>query len=79
MNQNMNLDDILTLTDAAAWLGLNRRVLLKKCKGRKATIPAFRLGVREYRFHPRTIIAKLAADSGVSFEIVAASMGRKET
>ena len=75
MQNSPNLDAMLSLTEAAEWLGLHRRSLLKKVKGRKPIIPAFRLSRQEYRFHPRTIIAKLAADAGVDPEVIAASLG----
>lgn len=68
------LDSILTLEEAAEWLGQNPRVLLTKTKGRRPRIPAFWDNQRFVRFHPRTIIAKLAADAGVSPEVLAASL-----
>ena len=59
------------------WLGITREVLInKKIKGRNPIIPPFRLGNREYKFHPRTIIAKLAKDAGVPFEVIATSLNK---
>lgn len=69
------LDEMLTLEQAAQWLGMNPRVLAQKSRGRKPIIPAFRLGHRLVRFHRRTVIAKLAADAGVSPEVIQKGMG----
>ena len=38
-------------------------------------IPAFRVGERQMRFHPQTVIAKLAADAGVNRAVIEASLG----
>jgi hypothetical protein len=65
------LDEMLSLTEAAEWLGLHRRILLKKIKGRRPIIPAFKLSRREYRFNPRAIIVRLAIDAGVPREEIA--------
>jgi hypothetical protein len=76
----VNLDDLLTLDEAAAWLRLNRRDLSEKSRGRRAVIPAIRVNRKVIRFHPRTILAKFAADAGVPLEVIAASYtNRKET
>ena len=73
----MDLDKFLDSKEAAAWLGITREVLVnKKIKGRNPIIQPFRLGNREYKFHPRTIIAKLAKDSGVPYEVIAASLNK---
>ena len=69
------LDDMLLLPEAAQWLRLNPRDLAAKTKGRNPTVPAFRLNQRVLRFHPRTIIAKMASDAGVPMETIAASFG----
>lgn len=68
------LDSFLTLAEAAQWLGQHPRVLVAKTKGRRPVIPAFWENRRVVRFHPRTILAKLAADAGVAPEVVAASL-----
>ena len=73
-NRTIELDDMLETPAAAKWLGLSVRELLTKSKGRKAKIPAMWLNRRVVRYHPRTIIAKLAVDAGVSPEVIAASL-----
>lgn len=70
-----HLDDFLSVEDAAAWLGISVKTLLKKSKGRAPVIPAFRVGHKTLRYHPRTIIAKLAKDSGVDHDVISASFG----
>ena len=70
----INLDAMLETPEAAQWLAMSERELLSKCKGRHAAIPGFWLNRRVVRFHPRTILAKLAADAGVKPEVIAASM-----
>jgi hypothetical protein len=52
-----------------------RKELRSKTQGRRPQIPAFRLNRQMVRFHPRTIISKLADDAGVKFEVIAASFG----
>ena len=71
----MNLDDMLTTPQAALWLNMTERELLAKTKGRKPAIPGFWINRRVVRFHPRTIIAKMARDAGVDPETVALSFG----
>ncbi|HEY3857359.1 MAG TPA: helix-turn-helix domain-containing protein [Verrucomicrobiae bacterium] len=68
------IDQMLSLEAAAEWLGIHKRTLLKKCKGRHPVIPGFQISRQEYRFHPRTIIAHMAVEAGVPRETVAASM-----
>lgn len=70
-----NLDDMLTQEEAAAWLKMPLRALALKSRGRKPMIPAFRVGDRSPRYHPRTILAKLAKDAGVPMDLLAASHG----
>jgi hypothetical protein len=72
------LDALLSLDDAATWLGISAQRLRAKTIGRRPPVPAFRLNRRVMVFHPRTILAKMAADAGVSAEVIAASMGRQE-
>jgi hypothetical protein len=55
-------------------MGIPRRTVLEKSKGRRPAIPVFRLG-KIFKYHPRTIIAKLAQDAGVNPELIAASFG----
>lgn len=70
-----HLDDLLTPGEAARWLGLSEQRLMLKTRGRNAPIPAFRVNQKVVRFHPRTILAKLARDAGVPFDVIAASYG----
>ena len=74
----IHLDDMLKAPEAAKWLQMSTRELLAKAQGRRAAIPGFWLNDRVVRFHPRTIIARLAADSGVDPEVIAASLNLKE-
>jgi hypothetical protein len=67
----IQLDDMLDPDSAAKWLKLSKRDFLEKARIGK--IPTFSIGAKTLRFHPRTIIAKLASDAGVSFQIIAAS------
>lgn len=70
------LDSLLTLQEAANWLGLHPRILASKIKGRRPHVPVWNPNQQIIRFHPRTILAKFAADAGVPLEVVAASFGR---
>lgn len=74
----IDLDAMLTAEQAAPWLGLSKRELLAKSRGKRSAIPALRLSRKVLRFVPRVIIAKLAADAGVSIEVIKASLGAKE-
>jgi len=75
MTKAPELDAMLNSEQCAKWLGLSEQRFLKKTRGRKAKIPAFPLNGRVIRFHPRTIIAKLATDAGVPMPVIAASFG----
>ena len=70
-----HLDDLLNLDECAAWLRLNRRDLSEKSRGRKPAIPAMRINQKVIRYHPRTILAKFAADAGWPAEQIAAVYG----
>ena len=74
-NPAPDLDDLLTTDEAAQWLKMSKRELLEKIKGRNPRIVCFGLNQRVLRFHPRTIISKMAADAGVKPETIAASFG----
>ncbi len=65
---------MLPTVEAAKWLNLKPRRLLADSKGKKAKIPGFWINERVVRYHPRTIIAKLAFDAGVPKEAIAASL-----
>lgn len=71
------IDRMLTAEEAAQWLGMTKRSLLAKSKGRWSSIPAVWLNARTVRFHPRTIIAKRAQDSGARPEFVSAMFGER--
>jgi len=73
----IDLDDMLETAEAAKWLRMRPRDLLAKTKGRKPEIPAFRINSKVVRFHPRTIVCKLAADAGLSPELISASLNLK--
>ena len=76
---HMNLDKFLNSREAAEWLGITQPVLVnKKIKGRNPEIPAFCIGNKSYRYHPRTIITKLAKDAGVPFDVIVASLGESK-
>ena len=70
-----DLDKLLTLVECAQWLGMGKREVALRSRGKRATIPAVWINDRVVRFHPRTILAKFAAQSGVSLNVIAASFG----
>jgi hypothetical protein len=70
MSTEINLDEMLTPARAAKWLGISQRNLGEK--NRKGVIPAIRLGHKTIRYHPRTVITKLALDAGTSPKVIAA-------
>jgi hypothetical protein len=67
-----DLDELMSRSECAAWLRVSERGLADKSSGLRPTIPAVRLGFRSIRYHPRTILAVLAARAGVAPEIIAA-------
>ncbi|HVU07823.1 MAG TPA: hypothetical protein VHG89_04690 [Verrucomicrobiae bacterium] len=77
-HRNPHLDEMLETEDAAKWLKIPSRQLLANSKGQNAKIPGFWINQRVVRFHPRTIIAKLAHDAGLPPELVAAMFGLKQ-
>jgi hypothetical protein len=64
------LDRMLTPDECAAWLKIKRRELDEK--RRKKQIPAIQLGHRTIRYHPRTVVASMALERGVSPKVIAA-------
>jgi hypothetical protein len=70
---------MMETSEAAKWLKINPHQLLNDSKGKDAKIPGFWLSERIIRFHPRTIIAKLAHDAGLPPEVIAAMFGLKQT
>ena len=73
------LDEMLSLEEAAEWLGMSKAKLMDKCRGCRPKIPGFRINQRVVRFHPRSIIAKMAQDAGMSPELIASSFGIQKT
>lgn len=73
----IDLDAMLTPDAAAKWLGITKKTLLAKSKGRSAPIPAFRLGRMNIRYSPRMILAKLGENSGMSLPLISASLNEK--
>ncbi|MGN6556302.1 MAG: hypothetical protein ACTHLW_21535 [Verrucomicrobiota bacterium] len=69
---------MLDRDDCAAWLKVKRRYLDDDAMLDTPKIPVFRPSPKVVRYHPRTILAKLAKDAGVSFEVIAASYGVNE-
>lgn len=69
----IQLDDLLTVDEAAKWLHLSPREVLAKSKGRCATIRGYWINRRVVRFHPRVVLAEMAAQAGVKPEVIAAS------
>lgn len=70
-----DLDAMLTPEQCAEWLQITTTDLGRKSSGDKPKIPAFRPTREMVRFHPRTILAKMAKDNGVSLDVIAASYG----
>lgn len=73
------LDDMLTRAEAAKWLQITERTLSERSRGLRPKIVAFDPGGQGARYHPRTIITKLARDAGVPMDQIAASFGIFET
>lgn len=71
------LDRWLTLQEAAEWLQMSPEKLSAHSKGRRARIPGVWINARVVRFHPRTVIAKLADEAGVSPEVISGSLTEK--
>jgi hypothetical protein len=71
------LDTIMDADEAAKWLGMCKAKVLKAASGPRPKIIGFRINERVIRFHPRTVLAKLAADAKVPLEIIAASYGNQ--
>ena len=76
MNTPINLDDMLTPEQCAAWLHLKPRELDEDA--RTGRIPCFKISHKKRRFHPRTIIATLSRRAGVPMELLAVSFGMSE-
>jgi len=75
---HFHLDSMLTLAEAAAWLQIPERTLEEQSRGLRPRIPAFRPTPKKVRFHPRSILAKLASGSGLPVGLIAASYGFNE-
>lgn len=61
--------------EAAKWMGMCKAKLLVAASGARPKIVGFRINERVIKFHPRTVLAKLAADANVPVEVIAASYG----
>jgi hypothetical protein len=72
---NVDLDKLMDLDEFSQFIGLNKTKITPHTKGRNPKIPAIWINERVVRFHPRTVLAKFAADAGVRMEIIAASYG----
>lgn len=57
----MDLDRFLTLEECAEWLKMSPVTLAAKSKGADATIPGVWINARVVRFHPRTVLERLAS------------------
>jgi hypothetical protein len=73
------LDEMLTREQCAAWLGVTARYLAEDAMSSGPKIPAFKPSHKVIRYHPRTVLAKMAFDAGVPLQIIAASHGVVET
>jgi hypothetical protein len=67
-----NLDELLTLGQAASAWGMKPRELSEKSKGKNPAIPGIWINERVVRFHPRAMLAHCAFNSGVKPEVIAA-------
>lgn len=72
------LDRMLTSTEAAEWMGMSERELLAKSKGRNPSIAGFWFNERVVRFHPRSVIAHMAKNAGITPVEVASMFGKPE-
>lgn len=62
MSESVGIDDVLTPPEAAAWLKLPLREL--QAKTRSGNIPAIRrLGKKTLRYHVRTVLKRLGAET----------------
>jgi len=57
------MDDMLSLAEAASWLRMHPKTLLRHARGRNPRVPAIRIGAKEIRFHPRTVLQHLTTPS----------------
>ncbi len=73
MKTEIQLDAMLTKEQAAAWLQIPVGQLMKK--HRAGVVRGFVIGHNTIRFHPRSVIAKLARDAKVSSDNIAAMFG----
>ena len=69
------LDAMLTLEEAAAWLGVSQRWLAEDSRKHIPNVTVFRPSQGFIRYHPRTVLAVLAERAGVPPHIIAASFG----
>jgi len=77
MKSDINLDDFLNRTQAAAMFGLSQADFDRKV--RSGIIAGINMGRKTVLFHPRTMIATLMMKNGVPLELIAASFAREWT
>lgn len=70
--------EFLTAKQMAELLRISKAALLAKSKGKRARIPAIWLNQRLVRYHLPTVISKMAADSGLSYEIIRGALLAEE-
>ena len=68
----IQLDDLLSVEQAAEWLQLSVREVRAKSKGRSPKIAGYWINSRVVRFHPRAVLARFAKDNGAPPEFIAA-------
>lgn len=73
--QERDIDRIITPQEMAVLIGVEPRQLCKYSQGRNPKIPAIRISAKVVRYHIRSVLAKLALDSGLSIELVGAMFG----
>jgi hypothetical protein len=73
MKTTIQLDAMLTKEQAAEWLQIPLWQLMKKHQA--GIIPGFKVGNKIIRWHPRSVIAKLARNAGNSPQNIAAMFG----
>lgn len=70
----IDLNAIFTVEECADWLKLSVENLRAKSKGHHPIIPVMRINGKVIRYSPRMILAKLGEDSGMTPELIAASL-----
>jgi hypothetical protein len=73
--QIRSLDEMLDRELCASWLGLEVGWMARNTD----KIIPFKPGHKTVKYHPRTVLAKMAFDAGVPLQLIAASYGVIET